>query len=256
MSGKSSNTKTNKVSKTVTVSGSTGKVVNQVINMDNIIETGNTSNITQRKKRIYFTEEQLKDFKLFNVLDEIEDKIESQIDNLRELRNEIKGIRTIYQSDLNRAFKAKRTRGKEGAPQGFNKKSVIPDKMTDLVSITRGTAMSTPEYTSALFKELKKRGLYYEKDRRVLRVDKEVTEVLGVPESVNKSIDSKDENGFNISTIQSYISKALQKWTVSETSNTISAEASNKTGTTSNVTNEVKEVKTKASTSKKANTSK
>ncbi len=255
MSGKASNSKVNKVSKTVTVSGTTGKVVNQVINMDNITETGNTSNVTQRKKRIYFTEDQLKDFKLFKVLDDIEEKIESQIDNLRDLRNEIKGIRTVYQSDLNRAYKAKRSRGKEGAPQGFNKKSVIPDKMADLVGISHGSALSTPEYTSALFKELKKRGLYYEKDRRVLRVDKEVTEVLGVPESVNKSIDAKDEKGFNISTIQSYISKALQKWTIPENDNSTTTENSSKVGATINTT-EIKETKTKASTSKKANTSK
>jgi len=59
--------------------------------------------------------------------------------------------------------------------------------------------------------QLKQRELFYEKDKRVFRTNKEVSELFGVNKSVNNSTDHRDKEGFNFCNLQSYIKNALNK---------------------------------------------
>ena len=56
---------------------------------------------------------------------------------------------------------------------------------------------------------MKEENLLYEKDKRILRVNNEISEIFGVPLSVNDSYDPKDRNGFNMMTYQNGINYAL-----------------------------------------------
>jgi hypothetical protein len=57
-----------------------------------------------------------------------------------------------------------------------------------------------------VYRLLKERNLVYIKDKRVFRVDKEISQIFNIPMSVNQ-YNEVHENGFNFRNIQSYINK-------------------------------------------------
>ena len=71
--------------------------------------------------------------------------------------------------------------------------------------------MSRPEFTKNFYKTLISKNLIYEKDKRILRVDDQISKILNIPMSVNNSIDHKDKNGFNFYNVQKYIAKCFNK---------------------------------------------
>jgi hypothetical protein len=71
--------------------------------------------------------------------------------------------------------------------------------------------MSRPEFTKRFYKLLEQRSLYYAEDKRVLRVDKEISNVLKIPMDVNGSIYYKDPKGFNFYNVQKYIAKCYNE---------------------------------------------
>ncbi len=165
---------------------------------------------TSRRKNL-FTEEELEQLTFLSKLDKFEEDINNQIEIIKRLKVFAKEIKQAYQQDI---VKIKRMRRQKvnSTETGFNKKVVLPNELCKLVNIDNGTIMSLPEYTSKIYQELKKRNLVYENDKRIYRVDKQFSEILGIKDSVNKSITYPDENGLNIGTMQSYINDALKKY--------------------------------------------
>lgn len=89
-----------------------------------------------------------------------------------------------------------------------SEKECIPDKFIDIrmkrINFNDLTALSKTFWTRIAEDELQ-----YDDDKRVLRTNKEVTQIFGVPSAVNKSTNADDENGFNMRTYQTYIKYAL-----------------------------------------------
>ena len=106
-------------------------------------------------------------------------------------------------------LKHKQKRNGPHAPTGFAKPQPVPDKLAKFIGVKSGTELTGPTITSKVWTQLKERGLTYEKDRRVFRTDKEVSELFNVPSSVNKSQDHRDKKGFNFCNLQTYIANAL-----------------------------------------------
>jgi hypothetical protein len=142
-------------------------------------------------------------------------KIYEEINNIKKQIHELqkkekilyKKLEKAYQSDLKKNSKKKRLNDE---PTGFIVEQVIGGKLAKFLEVDDGSKLTGPEISKKFWKKMKEKGLSYEGDGRVLRVDDEVSNIFGVNKSVNKSKDPKDKNGFNLGTYQTYIKYALK----------------------------------------------
>ena len=157
-----------------------------------------------------------KEFKFTKALDAFKNKLNEQTDTIKHLRAEIKKLETSYNTDIMKAFKTKTKYIKKNAsvPTGFVKPTVLPDGMAKIIHVETGTVMSMPDYTRKFYEELKTRKLLHDKDKRIFRADDEIMTVFKLPASVNESVNYRDKNGFNFSTLQGIISKLLKEMPV------------------------------------------
>jgi hypothetical protein len=182
---------------------------------NNSIDSTMQVNISKTKKtynkKNTLSEKDLEQLNFINKFKEFEKELDAQYDSIKKLRAFAKEIKTIYNQDMIKIRKIKRTK-ENSSVTGFNKKFKLPDKLCELVSIQKGTEITTPEFAAMVYAELKKRGLQYTEDKRVYRADKQFLEVFNLKESVNKSTKYPDENGFNIGTMQHYISESIKRY--------------------------------------------
>lgn len=94
----------------------------------------------------------------------------------------------------------------------FPKSKNIYGKFAKLIGVPEGTALSGPARTKKLYEILQKKNLQYSKDRRIFRVDDEISDIFDIPLSVNDSIRCDDNNGFNFAKMQFYIKKGMLKY--------------------------------------------
>lgn len=179
------------------------------------VDSNKNKNDTE-KKRVYtkknaITDKEMEQLTFLTKLDQFEEDINNQFEIIKRLKTFAKEIRQTYQQDIMK-IKRMRRHKENSSNTGFNKKMIIPDKLCELIGVDKGIELSIPEYTSKIYCELKKRNLVYENDKRIYRVDKQFIEILGIKESVNKSIKYPDENGLNIGTMQMYVNDALKKY--------------------------------------------
>jgi len=129
-------------------------------------------------------------------------RIDEIIVNLKKQIKQLRLLKKRYRKDVNIASKLKK---KRDIKTGFAKSSIVPDKIADFLNIPKGTEMPRPLVTKHIYTELKNRGLYYENDKRVLRVDDDVCQMLNLSKNVNNIIDPKDPNGFNLFNFQKLV---------------------------------------------------
>jgi hypothetical protein len=155
--------------------------------------------------------------------DKFEEKLKAVQDEFAKLKEVVKSVndslkkmQTLHSIELNKLKKKKFRVNSDRQPTGFAKKRVVTGKLADFLGVESGSELSGPEITKKVWEELKNRDLNYKgdekngikADKRVLRVDKEVSELFKVPLSVNKSTNCKDVNGFNFGNLQKYIKNA------------------------------------------------
>lgn len=123
----------------------------------------------------------------------------------RKQRNNIRKLKKSYQKQMKKFSK----KGKKNKNNGINKSTPIPNKIADLIEVERGTCMPRTKVGSLVYKIFNDRGLVYENDKRVLRVDDELREIFNVPLSVNDSINERDpvDVGINFFNLHSYIKR-------------------------------------------------
>ena len=176
----------------------------------NIKKTKKTYN-----KKNTLSEKDLEQLQFMAKFKEFEKELDLQYENIKKLKASAKELKNMYNHDMIKIKKIKRTK-ENSSNTGFNKKFKLPNKLCELVSVQKGTELTTPEFASLLYSELKKRGLQYNEDKRVYRADKQFMEVFNLKENVNKSIKYPDENGFNIGTMQHYISESIKRYKIDE----------------------------------------
>jgi hypothetical protein len=210
------NMKNTKKTKTVTVTKqpvAPVETVSETVNasekkaVDNKVATASHKN---RKNKI--SDELNNELKFKKNVQDFHAKINEQSKSLKILRDELKKIEVSYNHDLTKVLKSKTRKASNTPPTGFVKKVTLPPKMAKLIGAAENTVMSMPDYTAAFYEEMEKRKLFYEGDKRVFRADKEIMEVFKLNDSVNKSVDYKDKEGFNFSTLQRHFSKAIKEF--------------------------------------------
>ena len=177
----------------------------------NIISNDNDTNVETTNDNV--SDAETSGSKFMVTLEIIKKSLSDNVKELRETRNNLKKLETLYNHDVVKATKNnnKKKKARDLKPTGFGKLRAVPDKLAELVGIEKGTIMSRPEFTKKFYKLLDDRKLYYEGDRRVLRVDNEISRVLNISMDVNKSTNYKDDNGFNFYNVQKFIAKCYNE---------------------------------------------
>jgi hypothetical protein len=135
-------------------------------------------------------------------------KVKQEISELQKkeklLLRKISYIHTQYVNKVESKNKKTQTN-----PTGFNANHIINGKFATWLGVKHGTSLRGPEISKLFWKNMKAANLQSDVDGRIFRTNKEISELFGVHESVNKSNDPKDINGFNMRTYQKYIKYAL-----------------------------------------------
>lgn len=156
---------------------------------------------------------ELSDNKILEIIASLKEKIHENIKNTKECKQMIKKLEVFHNNEINKNIKLKKKKKKkENKPTGFGKLCVVPDKLADLIGIEKGTKMSRPEFTKKFYNLISQKNLYYEGDKRILRVNNEISDALNIPKEVNESKDYKDPKGFNFYNIQKYIAKCYSEF--------------------------------------------
>jgi len=139
---------------------------------------------------------------------EIQNEIKTMREKLQALNANLKKLGAAYHHDVKKVSQRRPKRAGPHKLTGFAKAQKVSARLAKFIGVNAGTELSGPEITSRVWKQLKDRNLTYEKDKRVFRTNKEVTEIFGVPAKVNKSTNHRDKEGFNFCNLQTYISQA------------------------------------------------
>lgn len=139
----------------------------------------------------------------------VQDEIRTIREKLQALNSNLKKLESAYRHDIKKVRKHRQRRNGPHEPTGFAKPQSVPDKLAKFIGVKPGTELTGPIITSKVWAQLKERGLTFEKDKRVFRTNKEVSDLFKVPSSVNKSEDHRDKEGFNFCNLQTYIANAL-----------------------------------------------
>jgi hypothetical protein len=180
--------------------------------------------VLKEKRRNDLPDTLSKELKFTQSMKELSDKLDKQVNVMKAMRADVMKLKSSYQHDIVKAYKTKRTNGEKKPKEvGFNKARLIADKFADLVGLPHSTVITVPKYSCELNKLLVKRGLRFDGDKRVFRVDEELSKMFDIPMSVNASVSVKDTGkkdkdtgktapvGFNIYTIQKFISPHLME---------------------------------------------
>lgn len=180
-----------------------------------------TAEIVGDKKPRDIPDDLVKTLKFAKHLETLTQTLNNHLKVIKDIKSELKKLETSYAQDINKVYKSKRKRATDAKPIGFIVGKVLPDELAKIIGVPNGTLMSMPEYTRKFYKELVARKLIYEKDGRVFRTDNEIKKVFNINDSVNKSTDHKDKTGFNFSTLQGYLSKAMKKYQADISNNNV-----------------------------------
>lgn len=126
----------------------------------------------------------------------------------------MKKFESAYESDMKKAG-TKKKRGNT-KPTGFVNGKQIGGKLAEFLGVPSGEVLTGPQIAKKFWVKIKELDLVYKgdknnkKDGRILRTNKEVSDIFGVPKDANKSTSVSDENGFNILNYQKFITYALE----------------------------------------------
>jgi hypothetical protein len=142
----------------------------------------------------------------------LQQKITENMNSLKSLQNSVKKLESAYDRDLLYIYNNKEKK-EINRNRGLMCPIYLPNNLAKLIGVEPKTSMDRPTFTKKLYEILDERGLKYEGNKKVLRADKEIMEIFNLPKSVNESTNPNDKNGFNFSTLQTYIA---QIWNTAE----------------------------------------
>lgn len=100
-------------------------------------------------------------------------------------------------------------KNKKRHPIGWEARKKVNGKFAEWLDVEDGSLLTGPEISKKFWSKIKELNLQGD-DKRVFRTNDEISEIFGVPASVNNSNNPNDVNGFNFRTYQKYIKYALE----------------------------------------------
>lgn len=129
---------------------------------------------------------------------------DNMLNDIENMRNDIKKLKKLY------AKKEKSNIEKKKRKTFITKTYPVPNNICKLLNIPESTNLSRADVTKKIYTYINDNDLHYQNDKRVLRVDNNLSNALNISFDVNKCIDPKDKNGLNIFNLQTYIAKCYK----------------------------------------------
>ena len=118
---------------------------------------------------------------LYNEIEKIDNQL---IADLKKKKGLMKILQKTYLADIKKAKKNRRSKNTEEkgerTPSGFNKPSVVPDKICDILELEYGTELARTAVTKELYNYIRKNGLQNEDDRRKINPDEKLIDLFGL----------------------------------------------------------------------------
>ena len=137
-----------------------------------------------------------------SALSKLDEKINALVAVLKEVQNELKGVKKEYDRMRKIVDKTESKRAKARSnPNGFAKPAKITDDLCDFLAVPRGTLISRTDVTRKINAYIKEHNLNKPENKRFILPDAKLRKILG----------TKAEEEISYFQLQKYISRSFVK---------------------------------------------
>jgi chromatin remodeling complex protein RSC6 len=146
---------------------------------------------------------------------ELQDELSAIQERLSVLRSNLKKHYKLTSKQLQKMNKGKRQNTNPRTPTGFGKPCFVPSSLRTLLMLKEDECVTRPTVTQKLYSYIKENLLFDKDDKRLLRVNDNLSNALQLSaqevKSINTSMSIKDKQGFNFYNIQRYVARLYPK---------------------------------------------
>jgi chromatin remodeling complex protein RSC6 len=146
---------------------------------------------------------------------ELQDELSAIQERLSVLRANLKKHYKLTSKQIQKMNKGKRQNTNPRTPTGFGKPCFVPSTLRALLKLTEDECVTRPTVTQKLYSYIKDNSLFDTNDKRLLRVNDNLSKALQLSAQevklINSSTSTKDKQGLNFYNIQRYVARLYPK---------------------------------------------
>ena len=146
---------------------------------------------------------------------ELQDELSSIQERLSVLRANLKKHYKLTSKQIQKMNKGRRQNTNPRSPTGFGKPCFVPSTLRLLLKLGDDECFTRPTVTQKLYSYIKDNSLFDANDKRLLRVNDNLSKALQLSaqevKSINSSTSTKDKQGLNFYNIQRYVARLYPK---------------------------------------------
>jgi chromatin remodeling complex protein RSC6 len=146
---------------------------------------------------------------------ELQDELSAIQERLSVLRANLKKHYKLTSKMLEKMNKGRRQNTNPRSPTGFGKPCFVPSTLRTLLKLGDDECITRPTVTQKLYSYIKDNSLFDKDDKRLLRVNDNLSKALQLSvqevKLINSSTSTKDKQGLNFYNIQKYVARLYPK---------------------------------------------
>ncbi len=146
---------------------------------------------------------------------ELQNEISSIQERLSTLKSNLKKYHKNTTKQLVKMNKNKRNNGQPRLPTGFGKPCFVPSSLRSLLELKEDECVTRPSVTKKLYSYIQTNSLYSSTDKRLIRVNDQLSTALQLSpqevKDINSSNSVSDKQGLNFYNIQKYVARLYPK---------------------------------------------
>ncbi len=146
---------------------------------------------------------------------ELQNEISSIQERLSTLKSNLKNYHKNTTKQLVKMNKNKRNNGQPRLPTGFGKPCFVPSSLRSLLELKEDECVTRPSVTKKLYSYIQTNSLYSSTDKRLIRVNDQLSTALQLSpqevKDINSSNSVSDKQGLNFYNIQKYVARLYPK---------------------------------------------
>jgi chromatin remodeling complex protein RSC6 len=146
---------------------------------------------------------------------QLQDELSAIQERLSVLRANLKKHYKLTSKQLQKMNKGRRQNTNPRSPTGFGKPCFVPSTLRTLLKLGDDECVTRPTVTQKLYSYINDNSLFDKDDKRLLRVNDNLSKALQLSAQeiklINSSTSTKDKQGLNFYNIQSYVARLYPK---------------------------------------------
>jgi hypothetical protein len=159
--------------------------------------------------------EDKKDDALHTFYVELQNEISTIQEKLSTLKSNLKKFHKNTSKKLVKMSRNRKNNGQPRSPTGFGKPCFVPSSLRGLLQLKDDECVTRPSVTKKLYEYIETNSLYSETDKRLLRVNDQLSKALQLTtqevKTINSSSSVSDKQGLNFYNIQKYVARLYPK---------------------------------------------